>query len=127
MLRGHPGVPGPPVDIAGQDGLAAFLARRLDLLVEHVDPLEDHLAVLAGQPVQGDVLQHGQQPVPAVLLQHVGVTVARLAPASEPLTSGLAECLAGIQFPAAQAEAPPYVINGGKLATPCRLAGAVGK
>jgi hypothetical protein len=42
VLRGYPGVPGAPADVAGQDGLAAFLARRLDLLVEHVDPLEDH-------------------------------------------------------------------------------------
>ena len=55
-----------------------------------------------------------------MLLEHVGVTVARFAPASKPLTPGLAECLAGIQFPAAQAETPPHVINSGKLATPCR-------
>ena len=99
----------------GSTGLRLLLARRLDLLVEHVDPLEDHRAVLAGQPVERDVGQHGQQPVAAVLLEGVGVAVARLAPAGQPLGPRLAERLAGVQF-AAQAEAAAHVLDGGKLA-----------
>jgi hypothetical protein len=51
VLGGDAGVLFPPSDIAGQHGLALGLPRRVDLLVEHVDPLEDHRAVLAGQPV----------------------------------------------------------------------------
>jgi hypothetical protein len=51
VLGGDAGVPGAPADVAGQHGLALGLSCRLDLLIEHVDPLEDHRAVLAGQPV----------------------------------------------------------------------------
>ena len=48
-----------PADVARQHGLALGLPRRLDLLVEHVDPLEHHRAVLAGQPVERDVGRTG--------------------------------------------------------------------
>ena len=119
MLGSDAGVLGPPADITRQYGLAAFLTRRLDLLIEHFHAFEDHRAVLAGQPVQRYVLQYGQQPVAAMLLEGVGVAVACLAPSGEPLGPRLAERLAGIQF-AAQAKAAPHVLDGWKLATPRR-------